>query len=143
MPGVRVPPLLPAVPRKESARLMDAAPQAAVRPEVSRRGLLARPTPREGLVLGVILSLLAGLPFLVAQHPQLTDYASHLARYHIMVDGGRSPFLARYYEFEWLFRGNLGADLLVWPLAKLFGVEAAGWLIGFIIPPMTGLGLVA
>src|SRR5205085_5960299 len=26
---------------------------------------------------------------------------------------------------------------------KIFGLETAGWLIGFIIPPMTGLGLVA
>jgi hypothetical protein len=95
------------------------------------------------LALGIVLALLSGLPFLVARHPQLTDYASHLARYHVMLDGGRSPFLARYYAFEWLFRGNLGADLLVWPLAGLFGLETAGWLIGLVIPPLTGLGLVA
>jgi hypothetical protein len=94
-------------------------------------------------LLAIVLALLAGLPFLVAQQPQLTDYPSHLARYHIMLDGGRSPYLARYYDFEWLFRGNLGADLLVWPLARLFGLETAGWLIGFIIPPLTGLGLIA
>ena len=112
-------------------------------PTGPRRGLRAPPTPREGLLLAVVLALLAGLPFLVARHPQLTDYPSHLARYYIMLDAGRSPYLARYYDFEWLFRGNLGADLLVWPLGKLLGVETAGWLMGFLIPPLTGLGLIA
>jgi hypothetical protein len=123
---------------------MDGSPQGvADRAEPRRRGLLALPTPREGLWLGVVLALMSALPFMVASQPMLTDYASHLARYHVMLDGGHSLFLARYYSFEWLFRGNLGADLLVWPLAKLFGIETAGWLIGFIIPPLTGLGLIA
>jgi len=123
---------------------MDALPQnVAPPPEKRRRGFSARPTSGEGLLLGIVLALLSTLPFLVTQYPQLTDYASHLARYHVMLDGGRSPFLVRYYEFEWLFRGNLGADLLIWPLAWLFGLETAGWLIGLIIPPLTGLGLIA
>lgn len=123
---------------------MDATAQApATHSARPRTGLRARPSAREGLWLGVVLALLSCLPFLVAEHPQLTDYGSQLPRYHVMLEGGRSPFLARYYEFEWLFRGNLGADLLVFPLAKLFGLETAGWLIGLVIPPLTGLGLVA
>lgn len=123
---------------------MDAMPQVAATTSAKPgTGLRARPGPREGLWLGIVLALLSCLPFLVARHPQLTDYGSHLARYHVMLDGGQSPFLARYYEFTWLFRGNLGADLLVWPLARLFGLETAGWLIGLVIPPLTGLGLVA
>jgi len=105
--------------------------------------LAARPLAREGLWLGIVLALLSCLPFLVAHYPQLTDYPSHLARYHVMLDGGRSAFLARYYAFEWMFQGNLGADLLIWPLAKIFGLENAGWLVGCIIPPLTCLGLVA
>lgn len=98
---------------------------------------------RQGLVLGIVLALLACLPFLVVAYPPLTDYPSHLARYHVMLDGGQSPFLARYYDFHWMLIGNLGADLLIWPLSRLFGLETAGWLIGAIIPPLTGLGLVA
>lgn len=112
-------------------------------PAGGRTGLRGRPSAREGIRLGIVLALLSCLPFLVASQPQLTDYPSHLARYHIMLDGGQSPFIARYYAFEWLFRGNLGADLLIWPLAWLFGLETAGWLIGAIIPPLTGLGLMA
>jgi len=100
-------------------------------------------SPREGVLLGLALALLSALPFLVAATPQLTDYPSHLARYHIMLDGGRDAFLARYYDFRWQLTGNLGADLLVWPLAKLVGLETAGRLIGLVIPPLTGLGIVA
>lgn len=98
---------------------------------------------RNGLRFGVLLALLACLPYLFAAYPQLTDYPSHLARYHVMLDGGRSVFLARYYDFHWILTGNLGADLLMVPLGYLLGVERAAWLIGLIIPPLTGLGLVA
>ena len=94
-------------------------------------------------MLALVLAALSALPFVITAIPQLTDYPSHLARYHVMLDGGRDPFLARYYDFEWQLTGNLGADLLIWPLAKLFGLEPAGRLIGLVIPPLTGLGLVA
>ena len=99
-------------------------------------------SPAEAPALAIALSLLSALPFLVVRQPQLTDYASHLARYHVMLNIGRSPWLARYYEFHWIWTGNLGADLLMWPLGRLLGVETAGWLIGLLIPPLTGLALV-
>ncbi|MCB2072440.1 MAG: hypothetical protein H6917_02545 [Novosphingobium sp.] len=95
------------------------------------------------MAFGVLLALLSGLPFLVATHPQLTDYASHLARYHVMLDGGHSAFLSGYYDFEWRWTGNLGADLLMWPLGRLLGVETAGWLIGLLLPPLTGLAVLS
>jgi hypothetical protein len=112
--------------------------------ETSRlRAAAARVSPREGLVLALFLAALSAMPFIVAKTPQLTDYPSHLARYYIMIDGGHNPFLARYYAFHWQLTGNLGADLLIWPLAKLFGLEAGGRILGLIIPPLTGLGIVA
>jgi hypothetical protein len=98
---------------------------------------------RTGLTAGTVLSLLASLPFWAARTPQLTDYPSHLARYVVMLDGGRDPFLARYYDFAWIFNGNLGADLLMLPLGHLFGAESAAWAIGMVIPVLTGLGIVA
>ncbi len=91
----------------------------------------------------MVLALLSCLPFVVTQFPQLTDYPSHLARYHIMLDGGKSPWLALYYGFDWRWTGNLGADILIQPLAALFGLEPAGRIVGAIIPPLTGLGIVA
>ncbi|MCB2078258.1 MAG: hypothetical protein KDE55_11240, partial [Novosphingobium sp.] len=118
---------------------MDASAQDTPRSDDSPARL---PSARETLLAGIVLSLLAGLPYLVAQYPQLTDYPSHLARYHVMLDRAASPFLKRYYDFEWILAGNLGADLLMVPLGKMLGVETAAWLIGFLIPPLTGLAIV-
>lgn len=120
---------------------MDAAERTTPDASAWRRWLREDPTSRETLFLGIALSLLSGLPFLVAAYPQLTDYPSHLARYQIMLDGGHDPWLARYYGFEWRWTGNLGADILIWPLARLFGLEPAGRILGGILPPLTGFGI--
>ncbi len=99
------------------------------------------PGPREGLWLGVALALIACLPVLLAVYPQMGDYPSHLARYHVMLADGQNPWLNRYYGFEWKWTGNLGVDLLIGPLAKLIGLEAAGRLIIAVIPVLTGLSI--
>jgi len=97
---------------------------------------------RETLLLGLSLALLACLPVLVASFPMMSDYPAHLARYHVMLDQGKSGFLTHYYSFKWAWSGNLGVDLLIWPLANLFGLEAAGRIIAGVIPPLTGLGII-
>jgi hypothetical protein len=133
-------------PDNEAEGPMEATLQGAAHgSQVPRglRGLRGFPGARESLRLCVALALLSCLPFLVTAYPQLTDYPSHLASYYVMLDGGSNPWLARYYDFHWMWTGNLGADILIWPLAKIFGLERAGWLIGAMIPPLTGLGLVA
>lgn len=106
------------------------------------RFLLAPAGRREALWLAVGLALLSCLPVLLAARPQMTDYPSHLARYYIMLDGGHSAWLARYYDFTWSWSGNLGVDLLIWPMAKLFGLEPAARFITAIIPPLTGLAMI-
>ena len=104
--------------------------------------MLAPAGRREGLWLAIGLALLACLPVMVAARPQMTDYPSHLARYHIMLDQGHSAWLARFYDFEWRWSGNLGVDLLIWPMAKLFGLEPAARIITAIVPPLTGLAMI-
>ncbi len=86
---------------------------------------------------------LAALPFAFAVRPQMADYPSHLARYHVMLDGGQSTFLAKYYSFDWELRGNLGVDLLMVPLGHVLGVESAAWLIALLLPIMVALGIMA
>lgn len=98
-------------------------------------------TGRTGFAL--LLAVLAALPGLVARYPQMADYPAHLARWHIMLDHGRSPWLARYYAIDWHWIPNLGVDLLIGPLAGLFGLTAAGRIVVIAIPLLTGLGLVA
>ena len=96
-----------------------------------------------GLWLGILLSILACLPVLVAATPQMTDYPSHLAGFKIMLAHGADPWLTRYFTFEWEWTGNLGAELLMVPLTPIFGLEQSGRLIVLMIPLLTGLGIVA
>ncbi|MDE2301668.1 MAG: hypothetical protein KGK11_03830 [Sphingomonadales bacterium] len=96
-----------------------------------------------GLWLGLVLALLSALPVMLARYPQMSDYPAHLARYHVMLDGGRSPALAHWYAFRWAWTGNLGVDLLIRPVAAIFGLEAGGRIIVGLIPPLTCLALLA
>lgn len=71
----------------------------------------------------------------------MTDYPAHLAAWHVMLDGGRSADLARFYRFEWHWAPNLGTDLLIRPLAALLGLEAAGRLIAGLVPALLAASL--
>ncbi|SFG10110.1 hypothetical protein SAMN05518801_107128 [Novosphingobium sp. CF614] len=97
----------------------------------------------EALWLGIVLSVLAALPVMVAWTPQMTDYPSHLAGFKVMLDHGDDPFMTRYFLFKWEWTGNLGAELLMVPLAPIFGLEQAGRLIVALIPFLTGLSIIA
>src|SRR5262249_28348382 len=52
-----------------------------------------------------------------------------------------SPALQRNWDFHWRPVGNLGVDLLVAPLAALFGLERAVWLIALGLPPLMIWGM--
>jgi hypothetical protein len=104
--------------------------------------LLVEPAPREGLAFALALACLACLPVLAASLPQMGDYPAHLARYHVMLEHGRNPVIDANYVFEWKWTGNLGVDLLIYPLAKQIGLEPAGRLISGLIPLLTGFGMV-
>lgn len=95
----------------------------------------------------LVLALGSALPVLVSAYPQMSDYPAHLARYGVMLDalggGARDPDLARHYDFVWAWTGNLGVDLLIWPFAKLFGLETGGRVIVALIAPINALGLMA
>lgn len=84
--------------------------------------------------------LLAPVPLLYPQVPPLVDLLGHIARYRVQLDLGSSPDLQRYFAFEWKLIGNLGADLLLIPLSRLFGLELAVKLIAISIPPLTVAG---
>ncbi|MBS0482644.1 MAG: hypothetical protein JSR96_10945 [Proteobacteria bacterium] len=107
------------------------------------RWLRSEPTPRETLILGLMLAMIATLPVLVAAYPQMVDYPAHLARFHVMLERDHSPFLQQYYGFKWRWMGNLGADLLIQPLARWFPLETAGRIIAGLIPLLAGLGILA
>ena len=80
------------------------------------------------------------VPLIYPPVPPLVDLLGHMGRYRVQLDLGSSPWLHRYYDFEWAAIGNLGVDLLIEPLAPIFGLELAVKLIVLAIPPMTVAG---
>ncbi|MFC0588561.1 hypothetical protein ACFFF7_03970 [Novosphingobium aquiterrae] len=108
-----------------------------------RAWLQGEPGPRESLIFALLLTLVSVLPVLVAVYPQMVDYPAHLARFHVMLERDHSQFLQQYYGFKWRWMGNLGADLLIRPLAAWFPLETAGRIVVGIIPLITGLGIIA
>jgi len=92
--------------------------------------------------VAVLLALLTALPPILARYPQMTDYPAHLARWYVMLEHDNNPILDRYYGFRWAWSGNLGADLLIYPLASLFGIETGGRIIVILTPLLVGLSLV-
>jgi hypothetical protein len=93
------------------------------------------------LLLALVLA--AALPLLWPQTPPLVDLPGHIGRYRVQLGIDESPFLARYYSFDWALIGNLGVDLLIELLEPVFGLELGVKLIVLAIPPMTVLGFLA
>jgi hypothetical protein len=80
------------------------------------------------------------VPLLYPPIPPLVDLFGHMGRYRVELDLSHSPWLGQYYDYHWAAIGNLGVDLLVIPLGKLFGLELAVKLIVLAIPPLTAIG---
>jgi hypothetical protein len=81
------------------------------------------------------------LPLLYPPVPPLVDLLGHMGRYRVELDLHHSPWLQQYYDYHWAAIGNLGVDLLIIPLGKLLGLEAAVKLIVLTIPPLTAIGM--
>src|SRR3546814_15773743 len=91
-----------------------------------------------------VLAMLVGvaiIPLLWPTVPPLVDLPGHMARYRVQPDYGDHPWLRGWYAFHWQLIGNLGVDLLVAPLGRLFGIELSIKLIVMTIPAPTVSGL--
>ena len=84
--------------------------------------------------------LTAFVPLLYPPVPPLVDLLGHMGRYRVQLDIAHSPDLQRFYEFNWHLIGNLGVDILIVPLSRIFGLELAVKLVALIIPPLTVAG---
>lgn len=89
----------------------------------------------------VLAALAAMLPLLLPAIPPMVDLPGHMGRYRVQLDYNDYPWLADWYKFQWQLIGNLGVDLLVMPLAPVFGLELAVKLIVISIPVLTVVGL--
>ena len=86
-------------------------------------------------VLAVCLSTM--VPLLYPTVPPLVDLFGHMGRYRVQLDLAQSPALQQFYTFDWSPIGNLGVDLLIVPVSKIFGLELGVKLIVLAIPPAT------
>ncbi|MEW6256424.1 MAG: hypothetical protein AB1592_10740 [Pseudomonadota bacterium] len=82
--------------------------------------------PKAILLLFALLFGLAAIPILTHPVPPLSDYANHLARMHVIGQGGRDPDLARFYSLEWAVIPNLMMDLVVPVIDRFASVYVAG-----------------
>jgi hypothetical protein len=89
----------------------------------------------------VALVVAAAVPLLWPALPPLGDLPGHMGRWHIAMALGDSPDLTRYYTFHWALIPNLGMDLVVPALARIFGFEPATKLAVIAIPVVTVIGL--
>ena len=89
----------------------------------------------------LLLALVAMVPLLWPTIPPLVDLPGHMGRYRVQLDYATSPILREYYSFHWSLIGNLGVDLLIVPMSKLFGLELGTKLIVMFIPALTVAGL--
>jgi len=84
--------------------------------------------------------ILVAAPFAWPDIPALTDNPGHMGRYRIALDLATSEHLRHFYSFEWMLIPNLGADLLVIPLAWLLGLETATKVMVMATASLTLLG---
>ncbi|WP_293881914.1 hypothetical protein [Sphingomonas sp.] len=90
----------------------------------------------------VVLALAAVIPLLWPTIPPLMDLPGHMGRYRVQLDGDGSV-LRQFYDFHWALVGNLGVDLLIVPMAWLFGLELGVKLIVMAIPVLTVVGMLS
>src|SRR6187402_1049723 len=90
----------------------------------------------------VALILLSAVPLLLPTLPPLTDLPEHMGRYRIQLSDPASHLRTEYYSFHWAFIANLGVDLLIVPMAALFGLELGVKLIVIGIVMLTASGIV-
>lgn len=86
--------------------------------------------------------LLSAVPLLWPAVPPLTDLPGHIGRYHIAARLADSALLQQHWDYRWQLIGNLGVDLAVLPLARVFGAVPAAKLVVLMIPPLTVVGFI-
>jgi hypothetical protein len=89
----------------------------------------------------LIVAMASTIPLWWPTIPPLVDLPGHLGRYRVELELSTSESLQRYFSFHWALIGNLGVDLLIIPLAPIFGLEGAVKLIVMTIPLLTVGGI--
>lgn len=88
-----------------------------------------------------VAALAATIPLWVVTIPPLIDLVGHIGRYHIQLNLADNPVLQRNWAFHWGLIGNLGSDLLMEPLGRIFGVERGATVLAGLILVLAVTGM--
>jgi hypothetical protein len=80
--------------------------------------------------------LITTVPLWFASIPPLIDLVGHMGRYQVQLHLAESADLQRYWDYQWMLIGNLGADIVMEGLGRIAGVERATWIIAVSLPPL-------
>jgi hypothetical protein len=90
-----------------------------------------------------VLFIIALVPVLIVHIAALEDYPQHLARVYILGNLQKSALLRQYYLPNWSFQPNLAIEIVLLPLTKFVGVDAAGkFFLALLLFSLSG-GIVA
>ena len=89
----------------------------------------------------IVMAFLSVIPLLWPDVPPLVDLPGHMGRYRVQLDMDEYRWLTDWYDFRWSLIGNLGVDLLIEPLGRMFGLELGVKMIVLTIPPLIVVGL--
>lgn len=78
----------------------------------------------------------ATLPLWFVRVPPLIDLLGHMGRYEVQLHLADSSALRASWAFHWQLIGNLGCDLLMEVLGRLFGVERGAVVLAAALPPL-------
>jgi hypothetical protein len=92
-----------------------------------------------------LIAIAATVPLWFVQLPPLIDLLGHMGRYHIQLNLASSPALQANWAYQWSLIGNLGCDLLMELLGRLFGVERGSVVLSglILILAITGMARLA
>lgn len=92
-----------------------------------------------------VIAIAATIPLWFVQLPPLIDLLGHMGRYHIQLNLASSAVLQANWAYQWSLIGNLGCDLLMEVLGRLFGVERGAVVLAglILILAITGMARLA
>jgi hypothetical protein len=84
-----------------------------------------------------LLLTLSAVPVFSTVLPPLVDYPNHLARMHLLAEGGNA-----FYSVRWAVLPNLAEDLIVSPLARVMPLDVAAKLFVVMIFSLISGGVI-
>ena len=78
-------------------------------------------------------ALAATIPLWFVTLPPLIDLLGHMGRYHVQLNLAGNAALVANWDYHWRLIGNLGSDVLMEPLGRVFGIERGAVVLSGLI----------